>query len=174
MRPVRETTAIPFNHSKRFAMNASAEKWIVLFLVFLPLLASADVVINRFNPKGMSQPIGYSQVVTIEGTGKTILLGGKAGIHADDSFPKTLEEQTKLTFDNIRLALESAGATPADVVEIQIFIVDLANIDPTPVYQGVRNFFPAGHKPVSMVIGVSALAYPGLLVEINVRAVVAK
>ena len=39
------------------------------------------------------------------------------------------------------------------------------------MYQDVRNFFPAGHKPASMVIGVSALAYPGLLVEINVRSV---
>ncbi|MDE0487644.1 MAG: Rid family hydrolase, partial [Gammaproteobacteria bacterium] len=68
-------------------------------------------------------------------------------------------------------ALKAAGATREDVVEIQIYIVNLENVDPTPVYQDVRDFFPAGHKPASMVIGVSALAYPGLLVEINVRAV---
>ncbi|MCY3988993.1 MAG: hypothetical protein OXF94_10455 [Gammaproteobacteria bacterium] len=35
----------------------------------------------------------------------------------------------------------------------------------------LARLFPAGHKPASMVIGVSALAYPGLVVEINVRAV---
>lgn len=140
----------------------------------LSISASADVVIKRFNPKGLSQPVGYSQVVTVEGTGKWIFLGGKAGIHPDDSYPESLEEQSKLTFENIRLALEAAGATPADVVEIQIFIVDLAKVDPTPVYRDVRNFFPPGHKPVSMVIGVSALAYPGLLVEINVKALVGK
>lgn len=128
--------------------------------------------ITRFNPEGLSQPTGYSQVVTVEGAGKLILLGGKAGIHPDQSFPRTLAEQSTLTFENIRKALAAAGATPADVVEIQVFIVDLASIDPTPVYEDIRNFFPAGHKPVSMVIGVSALAYPGLLVEINVRAVI--
>ena len=152
----------------------SAIRRIITFVaaLSLPISASAELAIKRFNPKGMSQPIGYSQVVTVEGTGRTIYLGGKAGIYADDTFPKTLEEQSKLTFQNIRLALEAAGATPADVVEIQIFIVDLANIDPTPVYQGVRNFFPPGNKPVSMVIGVSALAFPGLLLEINVKAVV--
>ena len=48
----------------------------------------------------------------------------------------------------------------------------LVNIDPEPAYQDVRNFFPTGHKPVSMVIGVSALAIPELLLEINVRAIV--
>ncbi len=138
----------------------------------LPISAAADVDIQRFNPEGMSQPIGYSQVVTVTGSGKTIYLGGKAGIYADDSFPESLAEQSKLTFENIHRALEAAGATPADVVDIQIYIVDLANVDPSPVYQDVRNFFPAGHKPTSMVIGVSALAYPGLAVEINVTAVV--
>ena len=143
-----------------------------LAMGLLPLRGGAELEIKRFNPQGLSQPVGYSQVVTVKGPGKMIFLGGKAGIYADDSFPETLEEQSALTFQNIRHALEAAGATPADVVDIQIFIVDLANIDPTPVYEGVRNFFPAGHKPTSMVIGVSALAYPGLLVEINVTAIV--
>lgn len=143
-----------------------------LLIGLIPLPGLAELEIKRFNPEGMSQPVGYSQVVTVKGPGKMIFLGGKAGIYPDDTFPETLEEQSELTFQNIRRALEAAGATPADVVDIEIFIVDLANVDPTPVYQGVRNFFPAGHKPTSMVIGVSALAYPGLLVEINVKAVV--
>ena len=137
-----------------------------------PPVGAGELEIKRWNPEGLSQPVGYSQVVTVRGPGKTIYLGGKAGIYPDDSFPDSLAEQSDLTFENIRRALAAAGAKPEDVVDIQIFIVDLANVDPTPVYQGVRNFFPAGHKPTSMVIGVSALAYPGLLVEINVTAVV--
>ena len=115
--------------------------------------------------------MGYSQLVTVEGGKKLIFLGGKAGIYPDDTFPEGLAEQAELTFKNIDIALEAAGATRENVVNIEIFIVDLANIDPTPVYQAVRNYFPAGHKPTSMVIGVSALAYPGLLVEISVTAV---
>ena len=147
----------------------------VAFVVgLLPNLGGAELTIKRFNPEGMSQPVGYSQVVTVAGGHKMIYLGGKAGIYADDSFPATLAEQSKLTFKNIRTALAAAGATPADVVDIEIYIVNLAEVDPNPVYQDVRDFFPAGHKPTSMVIGVSALAYPGLLLEINVRAVVAE
>jgi enamine deaminase RidA (YjgF/YER057c/UK114 family) len=150
-----------------------------LFSVFAALgvalsssLAVGDVTIKRWNPEGLSQPEGYSQLVTIEGAGKMVLLGGKAGLEADGHIPKTLAEQSKLTWQNIDLALKAAGASREDVVEIQIFIVDLANIDPNPAYQDVRDFFPAGHKPVSMVIGVSALAIPELKLEINVRAIV--
>lgn len=138
-----------------------------------PVMAD-DLVIKRWNPPGLSQPDGYSQVVTITGDHKQILLGGKAGLRGDDTIPASLEEQVKLTFDNIRLALAAEGAEPKDVVEIQVFVVDLPKLDPVnnPIYKGIRAFFPPGHKPVSMVIGVSALAIPELLFEINVRAAV--
>ena len=135
----------------------------------LPVAASTEI--ERFNPQGLSQPDGYSQVVIATNPGRFIYLGGKAGIHPDHSFPESLDEQSRLTFENIDTALKSAGARREDVVEIQIYIVNLEEVDPEPVYQDVRDFFPAGHKPASMVIGVSALAYPGLLVEVNVRAV---
>ena len=139
-------------------------------LVFALPVANATEI-ERFNPEGLSQPDGYSQVVIAKNPGRFIYLGGKAGIYPDDSFPESLAEQSRLTWTNIDRALKAAGASREDVVEIQIYIVNLESIDPNPVYEDVRNFFPAGHKPASMVIGVSALAYPGLLVEINVRAV---
>ncbi len=143
-----------------------------LAAVAVPESVVGEVTIKRWNPEGLSQPVGYSQVVTYEGTGKMVLLGGKAGLKPDGFIPETLAEQSKLTWENIDLALKAAGATREDVVEIQIYIVDLANIDPNPAYQDVRDFFPVGHKPVSMVIGVDALAIPELLLEINVRAIV--
>jgi len=136
--------------------------------------AEAQVEIKRWNPEGLSQPDGYSQLVTVEGQGKLVLLGGKAGITADGDIPESLEDQSQLTWDNIDIALKAAGATREDVIEIQIYIVDLPNANPEPAYQHVRDFFPQGHKPVSMVIGVDALAYPELKIEINVRAMVAQ
>ena len=152
-----------FNRSALLAVFAA---------LLAPVVGMSEVTIKRWNPEGLSQPTGYSQVVTIEGAGKIVLLGGKAGLKPDGFIPETLAEQSKLTWENIDLALKAAGATREDVVEIQIFIVDLANIDPEPAYQDVRDFFPTGHKPVSMVIGVSALAIPQLKIEINVRAIV--
>ena len=145
---------------------------IIGVIMTAPSLTNAEINIKRWNPEGLDQPIGYSQVVTVEGQGKLILLGGKAGPKPDGFIPETLEAQSKLTWENIELALNAAGATRKDVIEIQIYIVDLDKVNPEKVYQDVRNFFPTGHKPVSMVIGVSALAIPELKMEINVRAVV--
>lgn len=147
---------------------------ILLAATFLTGQAMADQLeVKRWNPAGLSQPQGYSQIVTVKGDHKEIRLGGKAGLDANGKIPESLADQVKLTFDNITLALKEAGAEPKDVVEIQVFIVDLANVDPAPAYNAIRNYFPAGHKPVSMVIGVSALAIPALKFEINVVAVVA-
>jgi 2-iminobutanoate/2-iminopropanoate deaminase len=163
-----------YDHSAHAVNRVLTAPAVVLACALSSVAApsGAEVVIERSNPKGLSQPKGYSQLVTVRGAGKMVLLGGKAGILPDGSFPKSLAEQSKQMFENTRIALEAAGASPKDVIEIEVFIVDLAKVDPNPVYQDITNFFPAGHKPVSMVIGVSALAYPGLLVEINVRAIV--
>ena len=141
---------------------------IIGVIMTAPSLTNAEINIKRWNPEGLDQPIGYSQVVTVEGQGKLILLGGKAGLKPDGFIPETLEAQSKLTWENIELALNAAGATRKDVIEIQIYIVDLDKVNPEKVYQDVRDFFPKGHKPVSMVIGVSALAIPELKMEINV------
>ena len=35
--------------------------------------ANADVKIKRWNPEGLSQPDGYSQLVTVEGNGKLVV-----------------------------------------------------------------------------------------------------
>ncbi len=155
-------------------------RWIRRSCILFALLwlvsieAWAELEIKRWNPQGLSQPDGYSQLVTVSGAEKMIFLGGKAGIYPDGSFPPGLTEQSRQTFKNISTALAAAGATAKDVVEIQVFIVDLEKQDPEPVYDDIRGFFPVGHKPVSMVIGVYALAYEGLLLEVNVRAVLSE
>lgn len=134
--------------------------------------AMAELEVKRWNPPGFSQPNGYVNVVTIKGPHKEIYLGGKAGLTADDKVPDGLEAQAKLTYKNIERALAAEGAKMTDVIEMMIFIVDLQKIDPEPAYQVVRDSFPQGFKPVSMVIGVSALADPRLLMEVNIKAVV--
>ena len=66
--------------------------------VLTPAAAMSEITIKRWNPEGLSQPDGYSQLVTVEGTGKLVLLGGKAGLRADGTIPETLAEQSRLTW----------------------------------------------------------------------------
>ncbi len=125
--------------------------------------------IERINPKGLSKPQGYSQIVTTQG-GKIIHLAGQGGIADDGTVPENLDDETKLMFEKITIGLAAVGATMADVVRIVVYIVDLGNINPMPVYEGIRSFFPEGHKPVSTILGVTALALPAMKVEIDVTA----
>ncbi len=53
-----------------------------LLVVSHSINAKTTPEIERFNPEGLSQPGGYSQVVTVKGDYKTIHLGGKAGMQA--------------------------------------------------------------------------------------------
>ena len=143
-----------------------------LLLGMVSQLAFADANIERLNPDGMSQPAGYRHVVTAEG-GKLVFLAGQAGLRADGSMPETLAEQAELTYENIGLALAAVGGSAADVLRITVYIVGLGQgTDPVPVYVAQGKFFPADAKPASTILGVSGLALPGLLVEVDVIAMV--
>ena len=152
-------------------MNSKNVLLIVVSVAVLMVPSGMRAVeLQRLNPADLSTPRGYSQLVIAAGTEKLIFVSGQGGIAADGKVPEDLGEQTRLMFDKIRIALAAAGAGPKDVVQMTVYIVDLQSIDPKPVYEGIRAFFPAGAKPTSTVVGVSALALPGMKVEIEVTA----
>jgi enamine deaminase RidA (YjgF/YER057c/UK114 family) len=83
----------------------------------------------------------------------------------------TLDEQMDQSFKAIGIALAAGGATPADVVRGRIYIVDYnAHMIPT-VLEKTAAFYAPGEPPPSTLIGVQSLALPGIMVEIEVTAV---
>lgn len=72
--------------------------------------------------------------------------------------------QAQAVFEGLAKILEAARASFADVLKVTVFLVDVedrARINP------VRQAFFGPHKPASTLIGVKALALPGLLIEIE-------
>ncbi len=72
----------------------------------------------------------------------------------------------------MKQALVAAGAGPADIVRMGIFVVDLDE----EKLQAVRTTRDEilrfdQHPPTSTLLGVQALALPGLLIEVNAIAV---
>lgn len=83
-----------------------------------------------------------------------------------------LRVQTKQVLDNVKSALAAAGATFSDVVKMNTYVVNL-NPDALPVIREVRSqYFAAENPPASTLVGVTALAFEGLLIEIEVVAVI--
>jgi enamine deaminase RidA (YjgF/YER057c/UK114 family) len=75
--------------------------------------------------------------------------------------------QTREVFAIMRRVLDAAGARPADVVKVTVFLLDIddrARINP------VRQEFFGDARPASTLVEISRLAVPGARVEIEAIA----
>jgi 2-iminobutanoate/2-iminopropanoate deaminase len=82
---------------------------------------------------------------------------------------KDAAQQTKVSMRKIESALKSAGSRLADLTRMTIFVTDIR--DMAAVTKALRTAL-RGSVVTSTLVAVSALAVPGLLVEIEVMGVV--
>lgn len=132
---------------------------------------SAEVAF--LNPEGLSQPPGYSHVVTARG-GTTVYISGQVAFDASGNVVGEGDHrrQAEQVFANLGLALAAAGASFEHVVKVTYYVVGLSR-EVTLMLREVR----AGHlsrerPPASTLIAVPGLVDPRLLVEIEAVAVV--
>lgn len=81
----------------------------------------------------------------------------------------TIEAQTIYTMDLIKKALDHEGATFADVVRVNVFLLDMADRD--GFNTAYLKYFTGGPMPTRRLIGAGDL-YKGILVEIDCVAYV--
>jgi reactive intermediate/imine deaminase len=73
-------------------------------------------------------------------------------------------EQTRQVFRNMKLVLDAAGASFADILKVTVYLLDVN--DRTKINPVRKEYFGAA-RPASTLIGVSELAIPGMKVEIE-------
>lgn len=78
-------------------------------------------------------------------------------------------EQTKVIFTKVKHCLEAAGATMADVVNMTIYVTNMA--DNKEIWRARQEFF-TGDFPCSTLVQVASLANPEILLEIQCQAMV--
>lgn len=123
------------------------------------------------NPKALCPTFGWTHVVAASG-GRTIHISGQVGINERGEVvgKGDLKRQTEQAFENLRLALESAGATWMDVVVTRLYVVGLKP-EHVPIIREVRSrYVSAQRPPASTLVGVSALVGPDWLIEIEATA----
>jgi enamine deaminase RidA (YjgF/YER057c/UK114 family) len=123
-------------------------------------------------PEGLPHNPGYSQVAVASGS-RMIHTAGQVSIdeHSEVVGAGDLAAQTAQAMRNVRLALAAAGASFADVVKLTTFVVNYQPEHRSIISQARAPFFTGRTPPASTLIGVSALAMPGWLVEIEAIAV---
>jgi enamine deaminase RidA (YjgF/YER057c/UK114 family) len=126
------------------------------------------------NPNSLfsSLPHGFSQVVIASGR-KMVFISGQTGWDAQKNIVgrDSVLEQARQAFRNLETAMEAAGGTLTDVVTLRIYVVDYQAESGTAVGAALREFFSPENPPASTWIGVSALAVPEFLIEIEATAV---
>lgn len=109
---------------------------------------------------------------------QTVVSTGTRHVHVAGTLPFDKDQQlvgegdvgaqTRCVLENIRLSLEAAGATVADVVRSKTYVIDMKDYLEHGLEEWAKFFNEA--PPNSTTVGVTELADPRALVEIEVYA----
>jgi enamine deaminase RidA (YjgF/YER057c/UK114 family) len=125
------------------------------------------------NAEGLLKNPAYSHVAVAAGA-RTVYISGQVAMDGQGNLVGAgdLGAQTEQVMRNLGTALAAAGASFADVVKITTYVVDYKP-EMRPVIAKARSPHFAGREPpASTLVGVSALAAPGWLIEIEAIAVI--
>lgn len=81
-----------------------------------------------------------------------------------------IEDQARLTFANLRRAVEAAGGSLGDVTQVLIYMTDVQDM---PRIDAVYREFFAAPYPNRSSMGVSGLVVPGMKIEVVAYAAIA-
>lgn len=114
----------------------------------------------------LKQPFSWA----VKASGGALLFTAHGPVRPDGSIDTgPIEQQARLTFENLRNAAQAAGGTLANVAQVLIYMTDVADM---PAIDAVyREFFSAPY-PNRSSMGVAGLVVPGMKIEIVAYAVV--
>ena len=149
----------------------------IAMLVGQAATSAQTLEVKRYNPSEWTKR-RFTEIVTVNGPGKTIYLAGvgaedekaPAGQSAPILHPGNPYEQCRYAYDKIKRNLASQGATLADVVKQVVYVTDVRF--QADVGKCRKEAYGDGPIPANTFLVISALAIPGMLLEIDVTAVV--
>jgi len=126
--------------------------------------------VKTYNPSTVAAPTGpFSHGVEIPANARWLSLAGQVGVDPDGKVPPSFEAQAEQCWRNIKAILAAAGMGVENLVKTTHF---LTRAEDVATYGKVRARHLGEARPASTLLVISALARPGLLVE--VEAVAAK
>ena len=124
------------------------------------------------NPWAWSGELGYNQGEVVSGHTRTLYCAGQTATDGDGKtqHPGDMGAQLALSADNLAAVLDEAGMSLADLVSLKIYTTD---VDRFFEHEGVlqARLGAAGVVPTMTLLGVTRLALPELMVELEGTAV---
>ena len=117
-----------------------------------------------FSPATLPPPVGYSHVAKVN-KGTLIYLAGQVSSDASGALvgEGDFEAQVERVFANVKIAVETAGGTMADIVKMNVYLV--AEVDPAevPKFRAIRDRYVNTKKPpASTLVGRQPSGAAGL------------
>jgi 2-iminobutanoate/2-iminopropanoate deaminase len=145
-------------------------------LALVAIVAAADRSSATTDPARIERVVSPDVTEPAPGTwSNSLKLGDTVYISGMTARDKNLKavgggeyEQARLIFQRIEALLRAAGGSMRDVVKLNLYVTRIAKR--AEVWRARREFFD-GAFPVATLVEVSALAEPGILVEIEAVAV---
>jgi enamine deaminase RidA (YjgF/YER057c/UK114 family) len=149
---------------------AHLSKIIGLSVLLAPATSIANSDIQFLNPEGIFKPSTFSQIAITSGD-TVVYISGQTARDEKSNIVAVgdVKKQAEKVFENLRVAVEAAGGTMGDIAKITTFVVNLKPDDRVWIGEMVKRHFPK--PPAHTLVGISALAAPELLIEIEAIAV---
>ncbi len=124
------------------------------------------------NPVTWSQEMGFNQGELVSGHTRTLYISGQTAMSGDGKpqHEGDIAAQLALSIDNLEAVLGEAGMSLAHLVRLNVYTTD---VDQLFRHYGVlaARLGAAGVAPTSTMLGVTRLAIPGQMVELEGTAV---
>ncbi|MFF0681209.1 RidA family protein [Streptomyces tendae] len=127
---------------------------------------------NAVNPVSWSVGMGFNQGEVVSGHARTLYLSGQTAM-SEEGRPEhdgDMAAQLALAVDNVEAVLAEADMSLANLVRLNVYTTD---VDLLLQHYGVLagRLGAAGVAPATTMLGVTRLAVPGQLVELEGTAV---
>ena len=124
------------------------------------------------NPWKWQDQYGFVQANDVLGAKRTVFVAGQTSTDAagNSIHPGDMAAQLNAAFDNLETVLKEAGMGLANVIRLNHYTTDVDRFIANAGTAGQR-LGAAGCRPVSTLLGVTRLAFPALMIEIEATAV---
>lgn len=124
------------------------------------------------NPVTWSLEMGFNQGEVVSGPARTLYLSGQTAMSRDGrpEHDGDIAAQLELALDNLEAVLAEADMSLANLVRLNVYTTDVDALFPQYGVLAGR-LAAAGVAPPTTMLGVTRLAIPGQLVELEGTAV---
>jgi 2-iminobutanoate/2-iminopropanoate deaminase len=126
---------------------------------------------QAINPWQWQDAAGFSQAWRVDGASSLVFISGQAPVSPDGQLvgEGDFDAQVRQVFENLRVVAEQAGANLEAIVKLTVYLTDIGRLRE---YTQIKGDFFTGDHPASTALGVTALARPEMMLEIDAVAVV--